>query len=110
MIFIDSKVSLRPISPTVLGSNVTLYCDLFNELPDNVFWSKRPANSSNTINFINTNNIPIRYKMKMKSKSLYYSEATLTIYGIKMDDVAIFACTGSMSSKRNLTLARMVKI
>lgn len=48
--------------------------------------------------------------MKLKTKSIYYTEATLAIYGIQNDDVATFACTGSMSSKQNLTLARMVNI
>ena len=97
--------TVRPIH--ILGSNITLYCDLFDELSDNVFWSKTPINSSESINFINTNNIPIRYKIKTTQHSLNLSVSTLTIYGLTGDDEATFICTGSTSSRQNITLARI---
>ena len=105
---VDSTVSIRPVRlPVEFRSNVTLFCDLFDELSDNVFWSKTPLNSTETINFINTNNIPIRYKIKTKQFSLNLSVSTLSIYGLTYEDEATFACTGSISSKRNITLIRI---
>jgi len=104
---VDSTVAMRPIRlPAEFGANITLFCDLFDELADNVFWSKTPLNSTETINFINTNNIPIRYKIKTKPFSLNLSVSTLSIYGLTFEDEATFACTGSTSSKQNLTLIR----
>lgn len=106
-------MSLRPIEASYIGSNVTLYCDLIGELTDNVFWSRTNQNSTALINFINTNNIPIRYKIKTQQHSLKYTVTTLDIYGLQPEDVATFSCTGSESSRQNLTLGiekKVVKI
>ncbi len=104
---VESTVAIRPVKiPAEFDANITLFCDLFDELPDNVFWSKTPLNSTETINFINTNNIPIRYKIKTRPFSLNLSVSSLSIYGLTYEDEATFSCTGSTSSKINLTLKR----
>ena len=101
---------MRPIPTAYFGSNVTLYCDLLEEMTDNVFWSRTNQNSTSLINFINTNNIPIRYKIKTVQQSLSYAVTTLEIIGIQLEDVATFSCTGSESSRQNLTLAVEKKV
>ncbi len=90
-----------------LGDNITLFCDLNNELEDNAFWSRSYFNGSNLVHFINSLNVPLRYRTRVISPSNMYSVMSLTIYGLTMDDIGTFMCTGSSVSKINLTLARM---
>jgi hypothetical protein len=102
-------VNIRDIPSTPLGGTVVIYCDLTNEVLNNLIWRRSDYNGTNILNILPTN-IPTRYSLQSTQTNYSYALSTLTINRVEEDDFAIFECSSGNYDKKNLTELSIFKL
>ena len=86
---------------TSLGSNITIYCDLYLESLNNLLWRRYDYNGSNYLHLISTNK-PTRYNITNTAINVSNKVSLLTITGVTLSDFATFECSSSTVAYINL--------
>jgi hypothetical protein len=96
------SVLIRDIAATPITGTVVIYCDLTNEVLNNLIWRRSDYNGTNILNILPANT-PARYSIQSNQMNQSYALATLTINGVQREDFGIFECSSGNFDKKNLT-------
>lgn len=99
-------VLIEPIPQLYIGNNVTIHCDLIDEVPL-ILWIRYPYNSPTNFTRLLSVNIPARYTIQDNVINATYTVSTLTIIGIIEEDFSTFECSSLNSASVDLIEARL---